>query len=73
MKDIILIQPFIEMFKEASEEEKIGHKFLQYIIATWATGLFLLAMLGISKFFFEIITNPEQFNHITWGLIDYIP
>ena len=73
MKNVTIVQPFIDMFMEASEEKHLGHKFLQYTIASWASGLFLLAMLGMGKIFYELITNPSQFNHVTWGLIDYIP
>ena len=73
MKNFMIIQPFIQMYIDASQEETLGHRLLNYVIATWASGLFLLASLGLGKVFYELVTNPSQFNHVTWGLIDYIP
>lgn len=44
----------------------------EYAIATWISLLFGIASIGFGKVLFELITNPEQFRYITFGLIDYI-
>jgi len=34
--------------------------------------LLVMSFSGISKMIFELVTNPSQFNNVTFGLIDYI-
>ena len=45
---------------------------LNYVLKVVATGLLVLAFLGIGKMIFEIVTNPSQFNNVTFGVFDYI-
>ena len=44
----------------------------EYAFAAWISLLFGIALIGFGKVLFELITNPEQFRYITFGLIDYI-
>mgnify|MGYP000029173561 FL=1 len=45
---------------------------VNYILKVAATGLLVLAFSGIGKMIFEIVTNPSQFNNVTFGVFDYI-
>ena len=45
---------------------------LDYVIALWIYGLVGLSAIGILKVLFEIVTNPGQFNNITFGIFDYV-
>jgi hypothetical protein len=42
------------------------------IVALWIYGLLTLAVTGISFMLFQIITNPSQFNNVSFGIFDYI-
>lgn len=44
----------------------------EYFIAMWITLLTGVAIVGLGKVLFELVTNYEQFNNLTFGLIDYI-
>jgi hypothetical protein len=45
---------------------------LNYILKFIVFSLLVMSFLGISKMIFELVTNPSQFNNVTFGLIDYI-
>jgi hypothetical protein len=55
----------IELWEEAKTP-------LDYVIAIWIYGLVGLSAIGILKVLFEIVTNPSQFNNITFGIFDYV-
>jgi len=42
------------------------------LIALIATVLMAMAFSGIGFMLFQFVTNPSQFDDVTWGLIDYI-
>jgi hypothetical protein len=42
------------------------------LIALISTGLMAMAFSGIGFMVFQLITNPSQFDNVTFGLIDYI-
>ena len=42
------------------------------LIALISTGLMVMAFSGIGFMVFQLITNPSQFDNVTFGLIDYI-
>ena len=55
----------IELWEEAKTP-------MDYVIALWIYGLVGLSAIGILKVLFEIVTNPGQFNNITFGIFDYV-
>ena len=63
MKTVLL-----HMWKEPMSDYLV----LNYILKFVAFGLLIMAFSGIGKMIFEIVTNPSQFNNVTFGLIDYI-
>ena len=65
MKNFILNNPITLIWKEANTP-------LEYIVALWVSALTALALTGISKMLFELITNPSQFNDTSFGIFDYI-
>ena len=54
------------------KEPMSDYLVLNYILKFVAFGLLVMSFSGIGKMIFEIITNPSQFNNVTFGLIDYI-
>ena len=63
MKTVLL-----HMWKEPMSDYSV----LNYILKFVAFGLLIMSFSGIGKMIFEIVTNPSQFNNVTFGLIDYI-
>ena len=63
MKTVLL-----HMWKEPMSDYLV----LNYILKFISFGLLIMAVSGIGKMIFEIVTNPSQFNNVTFGLIDYI-
>tara|TARA_B110000305_G_scaffold143468_1_gene159643 strand:+ start:162 stop:368 length:207 start_codon:yes stop_codon:yes gene_type:complete len=43
----------------------------QYFTAVWIYFLMTLAFTGIGKMFFELVTNPSQFDNAQFGIFDY--
>ena len=58
-----LLKNYLEFWKEAET-------LLDYVINVWVTVLGALAITGLGKAIFEIITNPSQFNNATFGIFD---
>jgi len=54
------------------EQDNLISKTIEVIFKAWITFLFVLATLGIVKLAFELLTNPTQFNNLTFGVFDYI-
>jgi len=65
MKNFILNNPFMEIWKEASSP-------LEYLVALWISGLAVLAVGGWLVLVIRFIFNPSMFNGVSFGLIDYI-
>lgn len=61
MKNIL--QTYTNFWKEAETP-------LDYVINVWVTALLALIVTGLGKAIFELITNPSQFNNITFGVFD---
>ena len=66
MKQLLLNNSFVELWKDANSP-------LEYLMAFWVTGLAVLAVGGWFTLVVNFILNPSMFDHVTWGLIDYIP
>ena len=58
-----MIKSYIEFWKEAETP-------LDYVINVWVTALGALAITGLGKALFELITNPSQFSNATFGIFD---
>ena len=43
---------------------------LDYIMAVWVNVLLVMSFSGIGMIAYELITNPTQFNDVTWGIFD---
>jgi hypothetical protein len=66
MKNFILNNDIVDLWKDASSP-------LEYLVAVWITGLAGIAITGWTYLMIRFILNPGMFDHVTWGLIDYIP
>ena len=58
-----MLQSYIKFWNEAETP-------LDYIINVWVTALGALAITGLGKALFELITNPSQFSNATYGIFD---
>lgn len=43
---------------------------IDYFVAIWINLLAAIVVTGLGKVIFELITNPSQFNDVTWGIFD---
>ena len=58
-----MLQSYIKFWNEAETP-------LDYVINVWVTVLGALAITGLGKALFELITNPSQFSNATYGIFD---
>lgn len=58
-----MLQTYIDFWKEAETP-------LDYVINVWVTALGAIAITGLGKALFELITNPSQFSNATYGIFD---
>jgi hypothetical protein len=56
--------------EEFSEATTISQKSLVIFFSLWTGALLALAVTGIGMVIYELITNPTQFNNVTWGIFD---
>jgi len=61
------LNSFLIQYKEYISESQT---VLDYLVIAWAHLLGALAVTGIGKVIYELITNPSQFNNVTWGIFD---
>ncbi len=54
------------------EQDGLINKIVEVIAKIWITFLFVLAVSGITKLIFELVTNPSQFSNATFGVFDYL-
>lgn len=45
---------------------------LGYFILFWLVGLIGLASYGILRAVYALVFQSEKFEHVVWGLIDYL-
>ena len=64
------INPFLLIKEEYLEATTFTEKVFAVAIGTWITLLGTLAVTGLGKIVYELITNPSQFNDVTWGIFD---
>ena len=64
------INPFSLIKENYLEATTFTEKVLVVAIGTWITLLGTLAVTGLGKVVYELITNPSQFNDVTWGIFD---
>ena len=66
MKNLLLNNSLTDMWKEASSP-------LEYLLAFWVSGLAALAIGGWLVLVVNFIMNPSMFDHVSWGIYDYLP
>ncbi len=54
------------------EQDGLINKIVEVIAKMLVTFLFVLAVSGITKLIFELVTNPSQFSNATFGVFDYL-
>lgn len=64
------INPFSLIKENYLEATTFTEKVFAVAIGTWITLLGTLAVTGIGKVIYELITDPTQFNNVTWGIFD---
>ena len=62
--------PFLLIKETYLEATTFTEKVLAVAIGTWITLLGTLAVTGIGKVIYELITDPTQFSNVTWGIFD---
>ena len=69
-----LLSGILSFYKEPAAENTntLTGKVVDLILKTIVTALFLIAVSGITKIVFELITNPSQFSNATFGVFDYL-
>lgn len=61
------INSFLIQYKEYISESQT---ILDYLVITWAHLLGALAITGVGRIIYELITNPSTFSNATWGIFD---
>ena len=64
------INPFLLIKETYLEATTFTEKVLAILIGMWITALGTLAITGSVYVLFQLITNPTQFNDVTWGIFD---
>ena len=64
------INPYSLIKELYSDATTFSEKSLAIFIGLWTATLGTLTVLGLGKVIFELITNPSQFNNVTWGIFD---
>jgi hypothetical protein len=64
------VNPYSIIKEEYLEATTFLQKSFVVLMGTWITILGTLAVTGIGKVIYELITNPSQFNNATWGIFD---
>lgn len=64
--------PFVEMYEEIGEQPTLGYKLLQFLLATWVLGLFLLFVVGWLTVVVNLIMNPSSMSNASFGVFDHL-
>ena len=64
------INPYSLIIEIYSDATTFSEKSLAILIGVWITTLGTLAITGSLFVLFQLITNPSQFNDVTWGIFD---
>jgi len=64
------INPYSLIKEIYSDATTFSEKSLAILIGVWITTLGTLAITGSLFVLFQLITNPSQFNDVTWGIFD---
>ena len=64
------INPYSLIKELYSDATTFSEKSLAILIGVWITTLGTLAITGSLFVLFQLITNPSQFNDVTWGIFD---
>lgn len=66
MKNLLLNNSLVEMWKEASSP-------LEYLVAFWVSGLATLAIGGWIALVSHWVMNPNMWDGVQFGIYDYLP
>jgi hypothetical protein len=61
------INSFIFQYKKYILESQT---ILDYLVIAWAHLLGALAITGVGRIVYELITKPSTFSNATWGIFD---
>ena len=64
------INPYSLIKELYSDATTFSEKSLAVLFGLWVAALASLTVIGLGKVIFELITNPSQFNNVTWGIFD---
>ena len=64
------INPFTLIKENYLEATTISEKIISLIVGLWVTFLLTLVIIGVTFMFYQIITDPSQFDNVTWGIFD---
>ena len=64
------INPYSLIKEFYSEATTFSQKSLVLLVGLWTAMLAGLVVTGLGKIIFELVTNPTQFNNVTWGIFD---
>lgn len=64
------INPYSLIKEIYSEATTFQEKSLAIFFGLWISLLGSLAIVGSVYVLFQLITNPTQFNNVTWGIFD---
>ena len=64
------INPYSLIKEYYSEATTFSEKSLAIFIGLWVSLLGTIAITGSTYVLFQLITNPSQFNNVTWGIFD---
>jgi len=64
------MKPINSLLLEYKEFILGSQTILDYFLVIWAHFLGALAITGIGRIIYEVITNPSTFNNATWGIFD---
>lgn len=64
------MNPFSLIKENYLEATTFTEKVFTVVIGAWITLLSILAVTGIGKVIYELITDPTQFSNVTWGIFD---
>lgn len=64
------INPFTLIKETYLEATTITEKIISLIVGLWITFLGFLVIIGVTYMAYQIITDPSQFDYVTWGIFD---
>jgi hypothetical protein len=51
---------------------KIYNPITYTLVSLWFLSLMITVVYGLTFTFYQLVTNPNQFKYVSWGLFDYL-